>query len=78
MMSWLKKVYRFYRDGIASMKLGRKLWAIVAIKLFVLFVVIKWLFFPNLLQERFSSDAERSGYILDQLTPSIPDSKEQP
>jgi len=63
--SW---IYHLYVDGFKSMKLGKKLWLIVAIKLFVLFVVIKLLFFPNVLKENFKSDKARSNYILNQLT----------
>ena len=61
-------VISFYREGFAGMVLGRKLWAIVLIKLFVLFVIVKWLFFPDLLKERFDNDAQRSDYVLRQLT----------
>jgi len=64
----LSKIFNFYKDGFASMRLGKKLWLIVAIKLFILFVVIKLLFFPDVLKEKFSSDKERSNYILNQLT----------
>jgi len=62
------KIFNFYKDGFASMRLGKKLWLIVAIKLFILFVVIKLLFFPDILKENFSTDKERSNYILNQLT----------
>ena len=64
----ITKIVRFYIDGFKSMKLGKKLWAIVAIKLFVLLVIIKLLFFPNILKENFKTDKERSNYILEQLT----------
>jgi hypothetical protein len=67
-MNTIKKVANFYIDGFKSMKLGKKLWVIVAIKIFVLFVIIKLLFFPNILQEQFKSDKARSNYILEQLT----------
>ena len=67
-MQWLRRVYRFYRDGFASMRLGKKLWLLVAIKLFVLFVVIKLIFFPDVLQEHFSTDRQRSDFVLQQLT----------
>ena len=67
-MNTIKKVANFYIDGFKSMKLGKKLWAIVAIKIFVLFIIIKLLFFPNILQEQFKSDKARSNYILEQLT----------
>jgi len=66
-MYLLKKVYFFYVEGFKNMKIGKKLWLLVIIKLFILFVVIKWLFFPNVLQTRFKTDAQRSNYILEQL-----------
>ena len=40
------KIFHLYYDGFRSMKLGRTLWAIILIKLFVIFVVLK-LFFWN-------------------------------
>ena len=64
----ISSLVSFYVDGFRGMRLGRKLWAIILIKLFILFVVIKWLFFPDVMQEHFQSDAQRSAYILDQLT----------
>ncbi len=67
-MQWTKKIFHFYVDGFKSMKIGKKLWLIIIIKLFLLFVVIKWLFFPNLLKTEFHSDKERSQYILEHLT----------
>ena len=67
-MSLIKSIFTFYLEGFKSMKLGRKLWLIVAIKLFIIFAVIKLLFFPNILEENFKSDKERSEYILKQLT----------
>jgi hypothetical protein len=68
MKNLLSSVLNFYIDGFKNMRVGKKLWAIIAIKLFVLFVIIKWLFFPNVLQEKFSNDKQRSDYILQQLT----------
>jgi len=67
-MAWMKKIYLLYHDGFTSMRLGKKLWLIVAIKLFVMFAVIKYFFFPNILEEHFHSDKERGDYILKQLT----------
>ena len=64
----LAKIGRFYIDGFRQMRLGKTLWTIVTIKIIVLFVVIKWLFFPDILQTRFHSDTQRSQFILEQLT----------
>jgi len=65
---FLQQVFWFYRDGFANMRVGKTLWILIAVKLFVLFAIIKWLFFPNILQENFQNDKQRSAYVLDHLT----------
>ncbi len=42
----LKKVFRFYVDGFRSMTVGKTLWAIILVKLFIMFAVLKLFFFP--------------------------------
>jgi hypothetical protein len=64
-LSW---VFHLYYDGFKNMKIGKTLWLLIAIKLFVMFVIIKWLFFPDILKENFQNDTQRSDYILQQLT----------
>jgi len=64
----LKKIYYFYKDGFANMKLGKRLWVLILLKVFILFAVVKYFFFPNILEENFSTDTQRSNYILQQLT----------
>ncbi len=63
----LKKIYYFYKDGFSNMKLGKSLWLLVLIKLFIIFTLIK-LFFPNILKEHFQNNKQRSDFILNQLT----------
>ena len=48
---FLYRVYDLYADGFRSMTLGRTLWAIILIKLFVIFVILKLFFFPNFIKE---------------------------
>jgi hypothetical protein len=62
-----KSIYEFYKDGFLNMRLGKQLWLLIAIKLFILFAVIKYFFFPNILEEKFNNDTERSDYVLQQL-----------
>lgn len=50
------------------MKVGRQLWLLIAIKLLILFGVMKVLFFPNVLKTQFDTDAERSAHVLENLT----------
>jgi len=67
-INFFKWMYFLYYDGFINMKVGKTLWLLIAIKLFVMFVIIKWLFFPNTLKENFHTDKERSEYILNTLT----------
>jgi hypothetical protein len=60
--------FYFYIDGFKSMKLGKVLWAIILIKLFVMFVVLKMLFFPNYLNTRYDNDQEKGNHVLEELT----------
>lgn len=41
---------RFYIDGFRRMTLGRTLWCIILIKLFIMFAVLKAFFFPAYLK----------------------------
>ena len=67
-MKALRNVFRFYIDGFREMTLGRTLWAIILIKLFVLFAILKLFFMPDPLAGQ-SSD-ERSSHVLRELTPA--------
>ncbi len=62
------RIYTFYRDGFKDMVLGKKLWAIIFIKLFVMFAVLKLFFFPDFLDSKFKTPQEKSSYVLDQIT----------
>jgi len=67
-----KRLVAFYLNGFRSMPVGRTLWKIILIKLFILFAVLKVFFFPNYLQTHFSTDAERASYVLETLTRNAP------
>jgi len=67
-MGILKKIFRFYYEGFKSMTIGKTLWAIIIIKLFIMFAILKLFFFPNFLKTNFSSDEERSNYVIERLT----------
>jgi len=64
----IRFIYDLYYDGFVNMRVGKTLWILIFVKLFILFVIIKWLFFPDVMQENFKTDKARSAYILQQLT----------
>lgn len=43
--------YHLYADGFKSMTLGKTLWTIILIKLFIMFAILKLFFFPNFIRE---------------------------
>ena len=63
--NFLYKVFDLYYDGFKNMKLGRTLWAIILIKLFIIFVVLKLFFFPNFLKQHAKGD--ESGFVANEL-----------
>lgn len=54
-------IWRFYRDGFCAMTLGKTLWMIILIKLFILFFVLKLFFFPSFLGGK--SAEEKQEYV---------------
>ncbi|KGO35494.1 MAG: DUF4492 domain-containing protein [Desulfoprunum sp.] len=61
-------LYRFYRDGFRSMTVGRTLWKIILIKLFVMFAILKLFFFQDYLGSNFSTEEERADHVLERIT----------
>ena len=47
------------RDGFRSMPLGRTLWFVVLLKLFIMFAVLRAFFFPNFLNSNFDTEREK-------------------
>ena len=67
MVKFVKQVWRFYYDGFRGMKVGKRLWAIILIKIFILFFILRLLFFPDFLKSRFKTEKERGDYVREQL-----------
>lgn len=45
------KVWRLYADGFRQMTVGKTLWALIIVKLIVIFLILKWLFFPDYVRQ---------------------------
>lgn len=57
-----------YVDGFRNMTIGKKLWALVIIKLIVIFFVFKLFFFPDILQKNYDNDEGRARAVAEKLT----------
>jgi hypothetical protein len=64
---FLKNLYSFYREGFSQMTVGRTLWAVALIKLFIMFAILRVFFFPNFLKTNFNDDESRSNYVRQEL-----------
>ncbi len=64
--SFLYKVFRLYYEGFKNMTLGRTLWTVILIKLFIIFVVLKIFFFPNFIKSN-SAEGQEDDFVELQL-----------
>lgn len=62
MKNTIYRIWRFYVDGFRSMTLGRTLWLIILVKLFIMFVILRVFFFPNYLNMS-APDGDKEGYV---------------
>ena len=60
------RIYHFYLEGFRGMKLGKTLWLIILVKLFILFFILKLFFFPNYLG-RFDGDSAKGEHVSGEL-----------
>ncbi|MCI9173097.1 DUF4492 domain-containing protein [uncultured Duncaniella sp.] len=66
-MNLLTRIFRFYLDGFRSMTVGRKLWALIIIKLVIFFLVFKLFLFPDILSRDYDTDEERADAVRENL-----------
>ncbi len=59
------RIYDLYADGFRHMRLGKTLWAIILIKLFIIFVILKIFFFPNFLKQH--AEGDEAGFVAGEL-----------
>jgi Na+/H+ antiporter NhaD/arsenite permease-like protein len=71
-MKVCRKILLFYYEGFKQMTVGKNLWLIILIKLFIIFAVFRLFFFPDFLNERFDNETDKSDYIIEELTNKLP------
>ena len=60
----IRRMAMLYVDGFKGMGgLGKALWALILVKLVLIFLVMKLIFFPNFLGNNFDTDTERAQYV---------------
>ncbi|EAI7831671.1 DUF4492 domain-containing protein [Campylobacter jejuni] len=64
----ISQIFNFYKEGFKNLTLGKTLWKIIFIKLFVMFVILKLFVFDVNFNSIFKSDKEKSTFVLKNLT----------
>lgn len=60
------KIFRFYRDGFREMRVGRTLWAIILVKLFIMFAILKLFFFRDPMAGQ--TETQRAQTVMENIT----------
>ena len=66
-MRVVMQIIDFYVQGFRSMTLGRTLWAIIIIKLIIMFAVLKLFFFRDYLKENAVSKEEYPEFVFQSI-----------
>ncbi|MCR5271210.1 MAG: DUF4492 domain-containing protein [Prevotella sp.] len=64
--SFIYRAFDLYYDGFRHMTLGKTLWIIILIKLFIIFLILKPFFFPNYLKQ--NANGDEAGFVAHELT----------
>lgn len=57
----LSRIFHLYYDGFRTMTLGKTLWAVILIKLAIIFLVLKLFFFPDFINTN-AKNGDKTGF----------------
>lgn len=66
-MGKLKQIWSFYYEGFRSMTVGKTLWMIIIIKLFIMFAILRPFFFKPALSV-VETEEEKTEIVIKNLT----------
>lgn len=64
MKNTLKSIWQFYYEGFREMTVGKTLWLIIGIKVFIMFAVLRLFFFQPVLT---GTDEEKAATVRESL-----------
>lgn len=63
----LYRIYDLYADGFRHMTVGKTLWAVIIIKLIIIFLVLKLFFFPDYIKSN-ALKGKEADFVEQQIT----------
>ncbi|EAH8149237.1 DUF4492 domain-containing protein [Campylobacter coli] len=61
------RIFNFYKEGFKNLTLGKTLWKIILIKLFIMLVILKLFIFDVNFNSIFKNDSEKSNFVIENL-----------
>ena len=65
---YLKNISNLHIDGFRRMKLGKSLWLVIAVKLLIMFGILKVFIFDESLNSKFKTDEAKADFVISNLT----------
>ncbi|QKG30239.1 MULTISPECIES: DUF4492 domain-containing protein [unclassified Campylobacter] len=65
---YLKNISELYIEGFKNMRLGKSLWLLIAIKLVIMFGILKVFIFDENLNTKFNTNEEKADFVILNLT----------
>ncbi len=62
----IRRVIDFYKEGFRNMDVGRVLWVVVLVKLFIIFIILRLFFMPDTLKEK-AGKGNEAAYVSSQM-----------
>ncbi|WP_038815400.1 DUF4492 domain-containing protein [Campylobacter jejuni] len=63
----ISQILNFYKEGFKNLTLGKTLWKIILIKLFIMLIVLKLFVFDINFNSIFKNDNEKSNFVIENL-----------
>lgn len=67
MFLFFVRIFNFYKEGFKNLTLGKTLWKIIFIKLFIMLIVLKLFVFDVNFNSIFKNDNEKSNFVIENL-----------
>ncbi len=64
---FIRRVFDFYYEGFREMETGKTLWIVIAVKLLIIFAVLKLFFMPDFLKEK-AGEGREADYVSSRIT----------
>lgn len=66
-LRFIFKIFDFYKEGFKNLTLGKTLWKIIFIKLFIVLIILKLFVFDVNFKSLYKDDVSKSNFVIQNL-----------